>query len=202
MTTSKTLYNHLKALSQQAKRKDPVKVRHASRKNVQRFVEMTKVVLHSATGIGHHLVTRKPTVVVTPSLDTDEATVRNTKSKTKDKKSSSQPSSAEGDNATITNSEETSSSSSPAAATGDDYYLNLSAQLEKDIEEIERRRIQAKQKQVDFWNLYKFSLEKVSNLNDLRDAPDAILPGNHITPSPIVEEKSKQSEKEEVTARI
>ena len=33
----------------------------------------------------------------------------------------------------------------------------------------------------DLWSVYEYGLERISRLNDLRDAPDAVLPGNFPT---------------------
>ena len=60
----------------------------------------------------------------------------------------------------------------------DTYYAQQSQQLKQELEQMENKRLETRQKQIEFWGLYKYALEKVSKLNDLRDAPDAILPGN------------------------
>mmetsp|Transcript_48871 Transcript_48871/g.147254 ORF Transcript_48871/g.147254 Transcript_48871/m.147254 type:complete len:206 (-) Transcript_48871:224-841(-) len=50
--------------------------------------------------------------------------------------------------------------------------------LKEDNQRILRRRQEALVRHRDFLGLYEFALDRISRLNDLRDAPDAILPGN------------------------
>lgn len=135
MTTSKTLHNHLVALSQKGRRKkEPSKHKQI---DTARFVELTKVVLHSSRGSAHHVTTRR--VPVAPDAKQDVTT---------------------------------------SSSARDTYYPKIQQQLTQEIEQMEEKKQQTRQKQVAFWGLYKYALEKVSKLNDLRDAPDAILPGN------------------------
>ena len=58
------------------------------------------------------------------------------------------------------------------------------AALEKEIEEESNtRRQEFMEKMTGLRSLYLHGLERVSKLQDLRDAPDAILPGNLIVPT-------------------
>ena len=53
--------------------------------------------------------------------------------------------------------------------------------LEREREEMEaiaRTREELKKEQVELWGVYKYGLKQIIGLNDLGDAPDAILPGN------------------------
>lgn len=58
---------------------------------------------------------------------------------------------------------------------------HLKARLERLKEDNQRvldKRHEALARHRDFLGLYEYSLDRISRLNDLRDAPDAILPGN------------------------
>ena len=57
-------------------------------------------------------------------------------------------------------------------------YQDLSKQAQNELDSIAEQRHQIYTKQVELWGAYKYGLEKISNLNDLGEAPDAILPGN------------------------
>ena len=58
------------------------------------------------------------------------------------------------------------------------------AALEKEVEEESNtRRQEFMEKMKGLRSLYLHGLQRVSQLQDLRDAPDAILPGNHIVPA-------------------
>lgn len=57
-------------------------------------------------------------------------------------------------------------------------YEKLFAQEREAIESIARARERIKKHQVDLWGVYQYGLRQISGLNDLGDAPDAILPGN------------------------
>jgi hypothetical protein len=46
------------------------------------------------------------------------------------------------------------------------------------MESITKTRKEIHEQQVELWGVYKYGLEKIAGLNDLGDAPDAILPGN------------------------
>jgi hypothetical protein len=46
------------------------------------------------------------------------------------------------------------------------------------LEGIEKAKQRVFADQADLWGVYKYGLQHVLNLNDLSDAPDAILPGN------------------------
>jgi hypothetical protein len=146
MTTSKALHNHLVSLS---RKRAHSRKHHGVRNDVNRMVELAKVVFNSAPTSRHHYTRRLP------SVDDDAAAA------------DIQP----------TNSNEASKPSFE-----DSYYPKLRQELTQEIKQLEEKRVAVKQKQVDFWGVYKYALEKVSNLNDLRDAPDAILPGNFPEP--------------------
>jgi hypothetical protein len=68
----------------------------------------------------------------------------------------------------------------------DSYYPKRRQQLAQQIKQLQQQRQQVVEQQVKVWDVYKYGLEKISNLNDLRDAPDAIMPGN-FPPLPLVE---------------
>jgi hypothetical protein len=57
-------------------------------------------------------------------------------------------------------------------------YQELSKQAQDELDSIAEQRQEIYTKQVELWGAYKYGLEKISNLNDLGEAPDAILPGN------------------------
>jgi hypothetical protein len=57
-------------------------------------------------------------------------------------------------------------------------YEQLLKQEEEEIERVKAARKRIRQEQVELWNVYKFGLQKIMQLNDLSEAPDAILPGN------------------------
>lgn len=52
--------------------------------------------------------------------------------------------------------------------------------LKEDMERLEEKRKAFFSKQSDLVGVYMFGLDKISKLNDVRDAPDAILPGNQV----------------------
>ncbi|CAB9496394.1 expressed unknown protein [Seminavis robusta] len=84
--------------------------------------------------------------------------------------------------------------STPTPSHQDSFYPQLHQQLTQEIQEIQEKRVQVRQRQVEFWGLYKYALEKVSNLSDLRDAPDAILPGNFPDAPKKIKPSSSKSE--------
>jgi flagellar biosynthesis/type III secretory pathway protein FliH len=49
---------------------------------------------------------------------------------------------------------------------------------QKECEGIAKTRQEIYRQQVELWGVYKYGLEQIASLNDLGDAPDAILPGN------------------------
>jgi hypothetical protein len=49
---------------------------------------------------------------------------------------------------------------------------------QKECEGIDKTRQEIYRQQVELWGVYKYGLEQIASLNDLGDAPDAILPGN------------------------
>lgn len=53
-------------------------------------------------------------------------------------------------------------------------------QVEQDMERLEEKRRAFFTKQSDLVGVYMYGLEKISKLTDVRDAPDAILPGNQV----------------------
>jgi hypothetical protein len=57
-------------------------------------------------------------------------------------------------------------------------YQELSKQAQDELDSIADQRQQIYTNQIELWGAYKYGLEKISNLNDLGEAPDAILPGN------------------------
>jgi len=103
----------------------------------------------------------------------------------------------------------TTTTTTAAAGSADinSYYTQEYERLTQDIRKLENDRLLVAKRQTEFWDVYKYALTKVSKLNDLRDAPDAILPGNFV---PIVAEKDEEmkgKEKkdegdEEVSAQI
>lgn len=160
MTTSKALHHHLVALSQKGRRKkQPGK---HQRINADRVVELAKVVLHSAQGTSHHLTTTTHRAAPTAAVkELSKSKLETTKE---------------------TSVQDTSSDAKEATGGSrkdeDKYYPQLNQQLAQELQQLEEKRKQTQQQQVELWGVYKYALEKVSNLNDLRDAPDAILPGN------------------------
>lgn len=82
------------------------------------------------------------------------------------------------------------------SSTYDDYYPKLQKQLSREIAQMEETRKQVAQKQCELWDVYKYGLLKISNLNDLRDAPDAIMPGN-FPPPPKEEETLEDDNKDQ-----
>lgn len=50
--------------------------------------------------------------------------------------------------------------------------------VEEDIQDLEKKRIATIKKQSKVWETYLYGLQEISNLTDLRHAPDAIMPGN------------------------
>mmetsp|Transcript_38496 Transcript_38496/g.43944 ORF Transcript_38496/g.43944 Transcript_38496/m.43944 type:complete len:184 (+) Transcript_38496:38-589(+) len=54
----------------------------------------------------------------------------------------------------------------------------ITQSIENDIEEVEEKKIATQEKQFLIWKTYLSGLEEISILTDLRDAPDAIMPGN------------------------
>ena len=175
MTTSKTLHHHLVALSQQGRRRRKYQERkhgvnvnvNNKAKSARRVVELAKVVLHSASGMGHHVTKRTAVVAASESATPTASTFAK-----------------EGTSDTTTVDDHNNNSSRSTGNT-DTYYAQLRVQLAREIQGLEDQRIQARQKQVEVWGIYKYALEKVSNLNDLRDAPDAILPGNFVERPPV-----------------
>jgi hypothetical protein len=57
-------------------------------------------------------------------------------------------------------------------------YQELSKQAQDELDSIAEQRQQIYTKQVELWGAYKYGLEKISNLNDLALAPDALMKGN------------------------
>jgi hypothetical protein len=83
----------------------------------------------------------------------------------------------------------TSSSSVAVAKTNDDQnsklhqndvarYEQCLQSEQKEREGIAKTRQEIYRQQVELWGVYKYGLEQIASLNDLGDAPDAILPGN------------------------
>lgn len=60
-------------------------------------------------------------------------------------------------------------------------YKKMEEEQTKVLEGIEKARQRVFSDQSDLWGVYKYGLQHVLNLNDLSDAPDAILPGNFCT---------------------
>lgn len=52
--------------------------------------------------------------------------------------------------------------------------------VQHDMDRLEEKRKAFFSKQSDLIGVYMYGLEKISKLTDVRDAPDAILPGNQI----------------------
>lgn len=70
----------------------------------------------------------------------------------------------------------------PLTDSNDAFVAYLEEQknsIDNDCKEIERKRKTTLQKQFDLWDVYRDGLRTVSQLTDLRDAPDAVLPNNH-----------------------
>lgn len=215
MTTSKTLHNHLIALSQQARRRKYQERKHQlkTHNGSSRFVDLAKVVLQSASGIGHHYCAVAPS---TTEPVEDGVTEQSSTIKSKKGHRGNEQATKEKPTSTPSTVKEELSKAVDDKSTGntDAYYPGHRARLTQEIQDLEDRRVQARQKQTEFWGIYKYALEKVSNLNDLRDAPDAILPGNLIErpppPPPVVTSPTplppasaaKQGATEEVSAQI
>ena len=181
MTTSKTLHNHLIALSQQGRRRKHKERKHQLKKHngSSRFVALAKVVLQSASGMGHHYCGAAPSAPA--PVEEQSISAKSKKGpKVNEEATKKVPTS------TTAAAEEEPSKDNDNKDTGntDVYYLQHRARLNREIQDLEDRRVQVRQKQTEFWGTYKYALEKVSNLNDLRDAPDAILPGNLIERPP------------------
>eukprot|EP00978_Attheya_sp_CCMP212_P026264 scaffold86008_cov54-Attheya_sp.AAC.7 len=54
-------------------------------------------------------------------------------------------------------------------------------QVKAESEAMEQKTKDMFQKQANLWNVYEYGLDLISKLNDLRDAPDNVLPGNDVT---------------------
>ena len=52
--------------------------------------------------------------------------------------------------------------------------------IKQDMERLEEKRKAFFSKQSDLIGVYMFGLDRISGINDVRDAPDAILPGNQV----------------------
>lgn len=74
------------------------------------------------------------------------------------------------------------SSGKPDTETGDliEYIKEQRKLVERDTEELEAKKRTFFQKQSDLVGVYMYGLETISKLTDVREAPDAILPGNQV----------------------
>jgi hypothetical protein len=61
-----------------------------------------------------------------------------------------------------------------------EYIQEQRKRVEQDTQRLEEKRKAFFQKQSDLVGVYMYGLEKISKLTDLRDSPDAILPGNQV----------------------
>ena len=80
------------------------------------------------------------------------------------------------DNATNETKQDTESKSSNDLTR--EYIQEQRKLVEQDAQRLEDKRRAFFQKHSDFVGVYMHGLETISKLTDLRDAPDAILPGN------------------------
>lgn len=63
-------------------------------------------------------------------------------------------------------------------AQDDSRYKYMEEEQARALDGIEMAKQRVFNDQTDLWGVYKYGLQHVLNLNDLTDAPDAILPGN------------------------
>ena len=77
-----------------------------------------------------------------------------------------------------TASEKVSSRKSSEWQADVERYQKLLDKEREEMESITKTRKEIHEQQVELWGVYKYGLEKIAGLNDLGDAPDAILPGN------------------------
>jgi hypothetical protein len=61
-----------------------------------------------------------------------------------------------------------------------EYIQEQRTLVQQDTQRLEEKRKAFFQKQSDLVGVYMYGLEKISKLTDLRDSPDAILPGNQV----------------------
>lgn len=158
MTTSQTIHDNLLALSQKGNKKKNQETKTKKQGKsaaARRIVELAKVVF-VAPRVGDKVAAA------------DVATTTTTKAVEQADPSKDKPSSQ---------SDADDQSKLPFQ-----HYRNMQQQLAQELQQMEQRRKDVLQKQTELWDVYKFGLEKISNLNDLRDAPDAILPGNFPPP--------------------
>lgn len=57
-------------------------------------------------------------------------------------------------------------------------YQDLLTQETEALEKVKAARKRVHQEQAEIWGVYKYGLRTIMGLNDLSEAPDAILPGN------------------------
>jgi len=60
------------------------------------------------------------------------------------------------------------------------YLEEQKTLVQQEVERLEEKRRAFFSKQSDLVGVYMYGLEKISKLTDVRDAPDAILPGNQV----------------------
>ena len=132
----------------------------------ERFAQLANRLLFNPT-----LSTRKRRIVESSSLGAPEKRTKET---------------SEGSETThdaIDGSSSAKQSSLEESAPKEKLEKDKLAALEKEIEESNTRRQEFMEKMTGLRSLYLHGLERVSKLQDLRDAPDAILPGNLIVPT-------------------
>lgn len=192
MTTSQTFHDNLTVLSQKGKKKKKQetkrKIPQGKPAAARRIVELAKVVFsYGGASGGHPIAPVVGTATGKPTPSDEKASTTNSNDDTKKVAATT-----------------TTTTIPPQTNQSLEYYQKLQQQLAVELQQQEKQKQIQLQKQTELWDVYKFGLTKISNINDLRDAPDAILPGNFPISETETEEKetSKTEEAEEETTRI
>jgi hypothetical protein len=133
----------------------------------EQFVRLVSTVLF--TDSSNHHAAAAAAASNNNSKDTTTTTTHHNQSST-EKKETKTKQQQETDN-------KTTPSSSPIQ---DDLerYQSLLQQQDQHLDKIKKTRKRIRTQQAELWNVYQYGLQQIGNLQDLSQAPDAILPGN------------------------
>lgn len=163
-TNNKNLPDVLRLLACRSGKKRPARAAPCNNKQdeLDRFVSLASTVLFTDSSKPYNQV-------ATTTATTKTTTTTNTK-ETKGKTNESE--------VTKTQTPSVDPLLAPHIQADLKRYRSLLQEQDEEIENIERARKRVRQQQVDLWDVYKYGLQQIGNLQDLSQAPDAILPGN------------------------
>ena len=82
-----------------------------------------------------------------------------------------------------------------------DYYQKMMDQCRKEDEMNKKENTKKIEAMRELRRVYLFGLLKVSKLQDLREAPDAIMPGNFVDKNSIIEDESSETKRNEAVGK-